>query len=495
MLGTQVAHKITRVTFQGYDKLMLVAKHVPTHNQPAALQAALPHIEPLRQPQHDLPQLVLHSFTMSAELAAEMANLQGQGWPDLAMDILTWPEGVTLTTPLPPLVYLGLASHHVLDDVLLAKLLACITHISYMLYVSQVTLSTELPEGVDVPFSAIHVYLTDTEELIRSATVLGPGVRWECKKLYMEMSSEQVRVCVCVCVRIGCQYGPVQRVCVCVCLCVCADALAGLPVARMHRDPWSAVVAACMCILALFLDTMHVHGVLVCACMVAAFTAAEARQASRRVHLTALELVRLDPSQINALNELQLLRAGLILLRALPCRPKALSLADWRASEQVITELGSLATTLQDKLSRLESIFFYLNGLPVAAEMSEKEDDLSEGELEEGEIRVRKGNVGDDGVLEEGEWEPIARLPALVQSLPASDWHLHAPDLSVREVEALVHSAASIRTADRPLTIWVRGVSSAWAADMNAELERTGPYPHVTVEAHSGVGGVDSDEE
>lgn len=241
------------------------------------------------------------------------------------------------------------------------------------------------------------------------------------------------------------------------------------------------------------------------------------------VRLTNVEHVLLCPDIAHAPNEIQLLRTGLALLRALPGRPGGLTLHEWRASEQVITELGTLAT-MQDRLAELQTIDFLLHSPTHPApgesqsdlsdsgsepsesemsdsessdsEMSETDHGKSEIELEEGEIR--KGDVSDGGALEEGElhaWElePLAQLPALVQSLPADTWSIGFADLSALSIEAFVCSAPRNRTAARPLTIVVHEVDDAWVADMNAKLERTGPYPHVTVEGTGHTSDTDED--
>ncbi len=295
---------------------------------------------------------------------------------------------------------------------------------------------------------------------------------------------------------------------------------------------------------------------LVCACLQIP-TVHELAERLRHVHIRAADDVFWSPTetytQPGTLEEAAELRAGLALLRALPCRPQNLVIEDWRASEQVVIELGALAH-MGDTLSELDGIGFHREGIPAAEptqsepmseagvdngpgskgepsksesapserELSESESSKSksesagsqsesewsenypsesywsESELEEGEIR--KGDVSDDGALEEGElhaWElePLAQLPALVQSLPAPTWHVYVPSLSIREVEAFVRGAPRNRTAERPLTIVVHGMMESWGVWMNAELERTGPYPHVTVEVRNGAGEVDSDSD
>ncbi len=199
---SQVAGKIRRVRFRRTDQIMLVAKHVPTHNQPAALRAALPRVQPLRTPHNNPPQLVLHSFTMSPELAAEMAHIYGLGWQQLSMYKLIWPDDVILPTLLPHLQYLGLHPDHVLDDALLSTLVTSVSQVNYMLYVRRVLLHTELPEGVDLPFDAIRVRDTNPAELVQNAEILGAGVEWSCKEFMLGVEPHQVcvRACVCVCV-------------------------------------------------------------------------------------------------------------------------------------------------------------------------------------------------------------------------------------------------------------------------------------------------------
>ncbi len=191
---SQVAHKITRVTVQGHDQVMLVAQHVPPAQEPAALGAALQHIQSLCTPPNSPPELVLDIFTMSPALVAEMTHIEGLGWLQLSMHNLTWPEDVTLITPLPPLYDLAFEADTVLNDSLLTKVLANVTHIGHKLYFDRVKLRTQLPVGVQLSFRAINVYDTDAAELIRNANILGPGVSWECEQFTFVVSSRQVSV-------------------------------------------------------------------------------------------------------------------------------------------------------------------------------------------------------------------------------------------------------------------------------------------------------------
>lgn len=149
--------------------------------QVAELRAALLLIESLRSPTHGPPALILCYFTMSTELAAELASLAGLGWPVLSLSNLTWPDHVHITTPLPPLFHLSL--DHVLTTPLLYKLISAVTRIDYMLKVLGIDLDAPLGDDVQLPWSATYVRNISLRRLVNHYAMLGEDMRWSCGDL------------------------------------------------------------------------------------------------------------------------------------------------------------------------------------------------------------------------------------------------------------------------------------------------------------------------
>ncbi len=85
------------VQLHGFNPLYIDAYNLQPDEQPAALRTATPLLASLQCPGLDL---VLHRFTMSPELAIELA-IAAVSWQSLSMDGTHWPETAVVTQPLP----------------------------------------------------------------------------------------------------------------------------------------------------------------------------------------------------------------------------------------------------------------------------------------------------------------------------------------------------------------------------------------------------------
>ncbi len=176
--------------FKGGYAYQISAGSLEPHEQPAALQAALP---PLTSNKSVGTTPVLHGFTMSAELAAVIAAAAGPdgAWSKPALLALTWPADAAVATPLPQLGYVDLAG--TLGGETLAQLLACVRRAGD-LYVRSVSLRTGTLGGAEWPFGMAKVKQAMTlAELLSHAQFLGGGVVWRLGRVNLSVDKQKVR--------------------------------------------------------------------------------------------------------------------------------------------------------------------------------------------------------------------------------------------------------------------------------------------------------------
>ncbi len=179
----------------------------------------------------------------------------------------------------------------------------------------------------------------------------------------------------------------------------------------------------------------------VCACVCAQVSAGEHHTLAaqlNRVLVTSIENVYLTmPPDTSSTDQPRLLRASLIIARALPCTPRMLHISGWVASDAVVSELAGLPHW-QDITMALTS---YMGMLAI-----------------------------------DQPW-PVARLPLL---LPKSyrKWYID-DGLLPRELRALVLNMPVDRTAAEPLSV----LFDRDASDAVGAFNRQMTHPHVRVEA------------
>ncbi len=126
---------------------------VYTPEQPAALLAALPFIQPLHT-----PETTLHfgAFTMSPELPAAVAATAEPGWGGVTLGLRDWgmDEGIPYTGHVPHLDTLAL--EHRVNDELLAEMLAIPFTSVDVFSPFALDLKTPLPLGTQVPWRRVE---------------------------------------------------------------------------------------------------------------------------------------------------------------------------------------------------------------------------------------------------------------------------------------------------------------------------------------------------
>lgn len=165
----------------------------------------------------------------------------------------------------------------------------------------------------------------------------------------------------------------------------------------------------------------------------------------RRVRVTSINELHISPAQNTfAHDEPRVLRALLVVLRALSCTGRALVLCGWRATQQLVAELRCLPSWEQ-----LGLCFKQPADIPT----------------------------------------PTHRLAgALAQVLgliPRSFTYVYMDRGSMkdeRDCEALVLQAPANRTAEQPLCLAVGGQREKWVTYMQEMLLHADTYPHVTIE-------------
>ncbi len=193
LASLQVRAKLSHVLLWGIDYMQVHTRGLAPTEQCAALRDALPLLQPRRLLHEDSPwdcELAVRGITLTPELAAELRGYTKDG---LALFDLQWPSDVTLTTPLPPLMYLGIAQ--TLDDIMLDKLVSTVPSIKNRLYVPRVRLHSSLPPTTRCPFEKVQVDSMSVTELLDNVDKLGGAVKWDCEKLIICVGPDQVRVC------------------------------------------------------------------------------------------------------------------------------------------------------------------------------------------------------------------------------------------------------------------------------------------------------------
>ncbi len=113
---SQTAKKLQRIQLKQHQRITLNARSITALQEPEALRAALPHIQPFKTPKAELN---LKHFTMTQRLAAELQAVAAACWLEMPLRYARWPENPPERTSLPNLEFVQTT---VLTDSLLATL-------------------------------------------------------------------------------------------------------------------------------------------------------------------------------------------------------------------------------------------------------------------------------------------------------------------------------------------------------------------------------------
>ncbi len=186
---SQWANKLSAFSFKGITDLCIDAGgDLPPHEQAAALSHALSHLTNLQAPN---VRLTVLSATMTPALAACLADAHAAGWQKIALMFVRWPADVPpITTPLPPLYFLGI--FQALTDGVLAQLLQCATSVEKVQALA-LELHAPLAEGTVVPWKLLYVMQSvELGEALQQAALLGSNAHVELGMVTVTLSAEQV---------------------------------------------------------------------------------------------------------------------------------------------------------------------------------------------------------------------------------------------------------------------------------------------------------------